>query len=319
MKFGGDCLSTPTNQIIVKDIIKSFKGKVIAVCSAMGREGFPYSTYNLNKICEENYISLKERDRLLSIGEIISSIRLSYILNSYGTYTYSLSNTELGLNCDNNYGNANIININNSKLLELIDKYEVLTLPGFIGLSNEQEIITLGRGNSDLTAVIISKMLKINNVILYKNVDGVYHTPPSVYKQLNLYDYLSYDEMILLNSIGFQIVSYKALIFAKENNIDIEIRNVLSNKKGTVISKKSSSDTILGFNITDKIVKIASFNVEDTRKLIKEELAKMHIFIKNATIENNIYTFEINKSILSNVKKILIKVMESVNKFRKTI
>ena len=64
MKFGGDCLSTPKNQEKTKDIIDSFVGKKIVICSAMGREGFPYSTNSLNKICSENYISLKERDRL---------------------------------------------------------------------------------------------------------------------------------------------------------------------------------------------------------------------------------------------------------------
>ena len=49
MKFGGDCLSTPKNQEKAKEIINSFEGKKIVICSAMGRDGFPYSTSNLNK------------------------------------------------------------------------------------------------------------------------------------------------------------------------------------------------------------------------------------------------------------------------------
>ena len=94
MKFGGDCLSTPKNQEKAKEIINSFEGKKIVICSAMGRDGFPYSTSNLNKICLDDYISNKERDRLLANGEIISSIRMSYILNQKMIKSYALSYLE---------------------------------------------------------------------------------------------------------------------------------------------------------------------------------------------------------------------------------
>ena len=93
MKFGGDCLSTPKNQEKAKEIINSFEGKKIVICSAMGRDGFPYSTSNLNKICLDDYISNKERDRLLANGEIISSIASSITrfatskVNDNRTYT----------------------------------------------------------------------------------------------------------------------------------------------------------------------------------------------------------------------------------------
>ena len=55
MKFGGDCLSTPKNQEKAKEIINSFEGKKIVVCSAMGRDGFPYSTSNLNKMTNTKF------------------------------------------------------------------------------------------------------------------------------------------------------------------------------------------------------------------------------------------------------------------------
>ena len=73
------------------------EGEKIVICSAMGRDGFPYSTSNLNKICLEDYISNKERDRLLANGEIISSIRMSYILNQNKIKSYALSYLELGI------------------------------------------------------------------------------------------------------------------------------------------------------------------------------------------------------------------------------
>ena len=312
MKFGGDCLSTPKNQEKTKDIIDSFVGKKIVICSAMGREGFPYSTNSLNKICSENYISLKERDRLLANGEIISSIRMSYILNKNMIKSYALSYLELGIICDDNYSNGNIIKLEKN-FEKYFDEFDVLLIPGFIGKTNSQEIITLGRGNADLSAVVYAHICKINRVFLYKNVEGVFHTAPNVYKKLDKYDYLSFEEMILLNDIGFGIVSKSALKYAKYNNVEILIKCFENNSTGTIISKKEKNDIFLGFNIIDKCVKVASFKIIEVSNKIKEELSKVHIFIKNEIIKENIYCFEINQSILSNVKKVLIMVMRELN------
>lgn len=315
MKFGGDCLATPKNQLIVSEIIESFKGKKIVVCSAMGRDGFPYSTFNLNKVCDEQTISLKERDRLLSLGETISSIRMSSILNMQKIKSYSLSYLELGLICDECFGNGNVIDEDDSYLQNLLSKYDVLLIPGFIGQTRNKEVVTLGRGNSDLSAIHLAKMMNVKKAYLFKNVDGVYHTSPTVYKQLKAYDYLSYQQMLVLNKIGFEIVSRKALLAAEKFNIEIDVKSFLNLERGTIIGVKESNDVFLGFNIIDKLVKVATFNIELIKKKIKEELAKVHIFIKNEESEEDVYSFEINKSILPSVKKTLIKVMNEVNNF----
>lgn len=314
MKFGGDCLSTPINQNIVAKIIDSFKGKKIVVCSAMGRDGFPYSTNSLEKLINKQLISHKELDRLLSCGEIISSIRLSSVLNTLGIKSYALSYREIGFICNNNYSNADVINVDVSIMNHLLDKYDVLIVPGFVGKSNEEEIITLGRGNSDLTCVLIASAFSLKKVMLYKNVDGVFHTPPNVYKQFLKYDNLGFDEMLSLNNIGFNIVSKKALENAKLNNIEIDVRNFETNNKGTVISLNRSNELILGFNMIDKIVRVSTFYPNEVRKIILDELSKKHIFIKNEIFKDNEYSFEINKSIVNSVKKVISDIIISRNR-----
>lgn len=309
MKFGGDCLSTPKNQLIVFNIIKKFNCKCVVITSAMGRMGFPYSTDSLLLLTNNN-ISLKEQDRLLACGEIISSIRMSEVLNENHIKAYSLSFSELGINCNDDYSHGKVVFLNNEKILSKLKENDVLLCPGFIGKSLDNEIITLGRGNSDFSCVLIGKMLKQKLVYLYKNVDGVYHTHPSVYKQFMLYDYISYEEMLLLNQIDFNIVSLSCIEFAKKNHITIEIRNYLTNKLGTLISSKRKNDLIIGFNIIDKTVKIASFNCLKVQEILKDELLKNHLFIKNEIIDNNKYCFECSKSIILMVKKIILTIME---------
>ena len=159
IKFGGTALATPCEQQKVISVVKKYKEKLIVICSAMGRDGFSYSTNDLEKLININNVSLKERDRLLSCGEIISSIRLSSILNENGIKTYALSYQETGIICDNNYGNGNVTN--NLSISNWLQKYDVIVVPGFIGVSDENEIITLGRGNSDYSALLLANKFNI--------------------------------------------------------------------------------------------------------------------------------------------------------------
>lgn len=313
IKFGGTALATPSEQLKVLSIIKKYKGKIIIICSAMGRDGFSYSTNELEKLINIEKVSLKERDRLLSCGEIISSIRLSSLLNENGIKTYSLSNREINIMCDNNYGDGRVLsNLDIHKWLEI---YDVIIVPGFVGISEEQEIITLGRGNSDYSAVLVADKFNIKEISLYKDVDGVSHTPPKLNTKMIWFDYISYDEMLALEKIGINIVSKKALIFAKEKNIKIYIKNYNTDIIGTIISSEISKEAIIGFNIIGKIIKVATFYPNIIKDILFNELNKVHIFAQNIKVGNNYFSFEVSKSILNNVRKLLIEQIELRNRY----
>ena len=303
IKFGGTSLATPRLQNNVVKIIRNNPAKYVIICSAMGRLGFPYSTESLMNLVDKLSLSNKEYDRLIGCGEIISSIRLSSVLNQNNIKTYALSYIESGINCDNSYSGGNIINLKDN-ISDKLNTYQVIIVPGFIGKSNEEEIITLGRGNSDLSAILIADILKEKEVILYKDVDGVYHTSPQVYKKLKKYSNISYNEMILLNEIGFNVVSKDALIYAKEKEITIKIKHYNEENEGTIISNISSNEKLLGFNISDKYVDFVCYD-QKVVNLFKNRLNENHIFIEEELISEFIYRFHINKSIQSIIKKIL--------------
>ena len=306
IKFGGDALSTITNQLKVANIIKSLNDKTIVIVSAMGRAGFPYSTDNLKALIEDKYITPKEKARLISLGEIISSVRLSYILNKEGINAYALSLNELNFICDGDYLNGDIENQDVFKLNELLNKYSCLICPGFSGLNKELETITFGRNSSDYTCACIAKYLGINEITLFKNVDGVYHTPPVVYKKSYPYRYLSYDQMLALCEINFNIVMKKAIIVCKENNITIKVKSYDDlNLEGTIISSKESNDLILGYNILDREVKIATFYPCKVKELLNKSFSKHHIFVTDEIIINNTYSFTISKSVSNLIKKLI--------------
>ena len=194
----------------------------------------------------------------------------------------------------------------------MIKKYDCLIVPGFIGKTIDNEIITLGRGNSDLTAVCLCDALKLNEVILFKDVEGIFHTPPQVYKKYKKYSHLSYDQMMLLNQIGFNVVSEKAIAYAKDNKVLINVMSFENQTDGSIISSKDSDDKILGFNFIDKRVYIVSYYPELIKKELEKELRNNHIFVKEEQLTEFTYSFEITKSVINIVRTIIIKMIEKL-------
>ena len=71
-------------------------------------------------------------DRLLSLGEIYSTIFLTNYLKKNGVNAYGLSYLENGIETNENFGEANIISVSAESYLRYFKDHEVLVVPGFI-------------------------------------------------------------------------------------------------------------------------------------------------------------------------------------------
>src|SRR5437879_13915248 len=84
-KFGGALLATPEGRLQVAELITATRkqgSRVVAVVSAIGREGNPYATDTLMGLMREigSDINPRTLDLLLSTGEIISTAVLAHTL-----------------------------------------------------------------------------------------------------------------------------------------------------------------------------------------------------------------------------------------------
>ncbi|MGN1343453.1 MAG: aspartate kinase, partial [Traorella sp.] len=126
-KFGGTSISNEKRCQYALNIVKkmSEEHKVIVVISAMGRMNDPYATDTLASLGNV-YLSEQEKARLLSVGELISSICFCGKLREMGLNAYALSFRESGILTDDNYECANITKLDNSEIIKLLDSYDVL-------------------------------------------------------------------------------------------------------------------------------------------------------------------------------------------------
>ncbi|MDE5978138.1 MAG: aspartate kinase [Turicibacter sp.] len=237
MKFGGTSVRDQETRFqAFKHIRREVNTghKVVVVVSAMGRSGESYATDTLKELVTY-HISKRERDRLLSCGEIISSIVMSDFLQQQGLTGISLAPEEVGIKTDNNYSNANILKVETEQMLSLFDEYDVLVAPGFLGTTLDGHITTLGRGGSDTSAVALGGALKASYVDIYSDVEGVMTADPKLVKNARVLEKISYDNLIALAARGAKVIHLKAIELAKKNHVNLRLRSTTADHIGTYV------------------------------------------------------------------------------------
>ena len=234
-KFGGSSVADTEKLFLVcKHITKSIDegNKVIAVVSAQGK--------TTDKLIKEEAqisanISKREHDVLVSVGEQITIAKLAMCLNKLGHKAKSFTGWQVPILTDNNYGNANIINIDTKKILQELNNSNIVIVAGFQGINEFGEITTLGRGGSDTTAVALAAYTKAYKLIIYTDVDGVYEQDPNQYKNAKKYDEISYDKMISMANSGAKVLHNKCVNMAKEFKVPIIVKSTFEEGTGTIV------------------------------------------------------------------------------------
>lgn len=241
-KFGGSSVENTEKLFnICKHITKEYDNgnNVIVVVSAQGN-----TTDNLIKEAKEidnNLENKRELDVLLSIGEQITSSKLSMCLKKIGYKAISLMGWQIPIKTDDIYSNANISKINLDRIMKELNMKKIVIIAGFQGMNEDNnDITTLGRGGSDTTAVAIAAAIKADRCDIYKDVDGVYDLDPKTNNKAFKYDIISYDEMLKLANNGAKILHNKSVEIAKEYNVPIHVKSIYNEQsRGTYIKDEN--------------------------------------------------------------------------------
>jgi len=234
-KFGGSSVADKDKLLnVCKHIIREHEksNKVVVVVSAQGD-----TTDKL--VLEEKEISInpdkREHDVLLSTGEQITIAKLAIYLKELGYDAVSYTGWQVPIITDDNYGNANIIEIDTKKILRELKNNKIVIVAGFQGVTKSGDITTLGRGGSDTTAVALACYLKCEKLYIFTDVDGVYSEDPNINPNAIKYESISYDKMLEMANNGAKVLHNKCVEMAKENNIPIIVKSSFLENDGTVV------------------------------------------------------------------------------------
>lgn len=238
MKFGGTSVVDIDKIKNVANIIAAQhaqKNKIAVVVSAMGK-----TTNALTELAHQitDKPNLRELDALLSTGENMSVALLALALNAIGCRAQSFNAWQLGINTNDNFGDAEIINIR-APMSFIMSYGPIPIITGFQGVTQYQDITTLGREGSDTSAVAIAAAGGADFCDIYTDVDGVYDCDPNTNKNARKLDFVSYDDMLKMANNGAKVLHPRSVITAKRHNIPIRVRGTFTpNDVGTLIAQQ---------------------------------------------------------------------------------
>ena len=177
----------------------------------------------------------RELDVLMSTGEQVSVALFAMTVQSMGYEAHSLLGFQVGILTDRLYGKARIHEVNPTRLLNGLDKGRILIVAGFQGTDELGNITTLGRGGSDTTAVAIAAALGADVCEIFTGVDGVYTTDPNICPKAKKMEFISYDEMLEMSSMGAKVLEIRSVEFAKKFNVPIHVRSTFNKERGTMV------------------------------------------------------------------------------------
>lgn len=259
-KFGGTSVGSVERILNVAQRVKDETdqgNQVVVVVSAMGK-----STDQLVDLAKGISATPNKRDMdmLLSTGEQVTIALLSMALNEQNLPAVSFTGWQAGIVTEHVHGNARITNINTEAVKNQLADGKVIIVAGFQGITENGEITTLGRGGSDTTAVALAAALNADKCDIYTDVTGVFTTDPRYVKSARKLQSVSYDEMLELANLGAGVLHPRAVEFAKNYQVKLEVRSSMERVEGTVIEEEASMEqnlVVRGVAFEDEITKVS--------------------------------------------------------------
>jgi aspartate kinase len=271
-KFGGSSLETRELIFNVAENIKNDyekNNKLVVILSARGNitDELIKSALEIN-----NNPPKRELDVLLSTGETQSVSLMSMALNAMNVPSVSLNAFQAEIFCDDNYCNARIINIKTDRIFSELEKNNVVLITGFQARNFFGDVLTLGRGGSDTSAVAFAVALRADLCEIFTDVDGIYTADPRIISSAKKLDEINFDEMLELASLGAVVMHNRAIELAKKYNINLCVKSSFkNNSSGTKIMNLNSKSgeinmektLVSGVALDKKIAMISLIGLED--------------------------------------------------------
>ena len=200
------------------------------------------------------------RDIIISYGERLSVILISWVLHSRGENAFCIMPREAGIITDGRFADASANMIKTAEnlqknVLPRITGDTIVFIPGFFGISESDEVTTFGRGGSDYSAAVVAAALKADILEIWKDTEGFMTADPRVIPDAKLISVLSYEEASELAYSGASILHPRTVEPVRKSGINIAIKNTLNpDGPGSLITEQAVS--------TENVIKSVSHSTD---------------------------------------------------------
>jgi aspartate kinase len=125
-------------------------------------------------------------------------------------------------------------------LERVFDDGGIAVIPGFQGVTSDGALATLGRGGSDTSAVALAAAMKADRCDIYTDVDGVYTTDPRIVPKARKLDFVTYEEMLELASVGAKVLQTRSVGLAMRTRMPVQVLSSFEDLPGTLIADEAA-------------------------------------------------------------------------------
>ena len=258
MKFGGTSMAGTERIRRVASIVRkqAARHEVAVVVSAMAGE-----TDRLVNFCREAnpLFDPAEYDVVVASGEQVTSGLLALTLQAMGCKARSWLGWQVPIHTVEAHAKARVAAVDPDAMVAAMQAGEIAVIPGFQGVSDHGRITTLGRGGSDTSAVAVAAAVKADRCDIYTDVDGVYTTDPRIVARARKLEYVTYEEMLELASVGAKVLQTRSVGLAMKEGVRLQVLSSFidddappaDDLPGTMIV---SDDEMEGLNMESQLV-----------------------------------------------------------------
>lgn len=318
-KFGGSSVATPEKMRNIARRVLSERqpgDQIVIVVSAMGD-----STDDLlalaGQVTKEHYG--REMDMLLTTGEQVSIALMALTFQAMGVPAVSLTAAQAGILAEGAYSKADIVDVRPDRVFRELADGKIVIVAGFQGVNRDGDVVTLGRGGSDTTAVALAGAMHADMCEIFTDVDGVYSADPRYVPDAVKIDEITNEEMLEMARLGAGVMQPKSVEMGMRYHIPIHVRSTFTKDAGTIIREDSMMDltqfAVRGVAQDANIAKVAVLgvpNVPGVAYNVFHALAENHVSVdmivqsirSNETDKTDII-FTIENTDLDEAKKVL--------------
>lgn len=238
-------------------------------------------------------------DQIVCIGELLSTKIFALYLQQQGIPTEWIDIRDV-IRTDETFRDAVVDWDYSARQAQqvigpLLKQGKCVMTQGFIGATQDNASVTLGREGSDYTVAMLAAMLKAEAVTIWKDVEGLQNADPKEFPNTVKIEAISYHEVIEMAYYGAQVIHPKTIKPLQNNDIPLYVKCFLDrNLKGTVIRNEGAGIAYppLIVNKQNQVLiqattKDFSFITENNLSNIYQTFSKLNIkinMIQNAAI-----------------------------------
>ncbi len=217
---------------------------------------------------------------LLATGEQVSIAMLAMALIERNCPAVPLTGWQAGILTESGHMNSRVNGVDTTRIQRELAQDHVVVVAGFQGVSEDEEITTLGRGGSDTTAVALAAALNWPCEI-YTDVEGIYTVDPRLHADARKIDTISHDETFELSCLGAKVIEPRSVELAAKYGVDLQILLNTMDRPGTRITRQGDP---MEQNVVNKVSVLDNVLLVSVDQAPEERLPEMFSNLAEAKV-----------------------------------